>query len=159
MGIFDFFRQNKSKSPINKEQPTNPHTYADPNHKIDINERLKRHKVENKNRIVAGLDPEPIEEVFGFVAQHNAIVDYKNKDFEAAKDGLLKAIEEYSFYTPGGIDYLAKLYRKEKDYLSESQIIERGLSHFEAHPETNWSISKIESLRKRLTKVKELLNK
>ena len=48
----------------------------------------------------------------------NGISDYQNKNFDSAKEKLLKAME-LGFYSPGGTEYLAKIYRKEKDYLSE----------------------------------------
>ncbi|HEM4055377.1 TPA: hypothetical protein U1W00_000970 [Streptococcus suis] len=165
MGIFDFLKPKtvpkkpEKKSLANKEEPDNPRKHGDPNYKIDLNERLKRYRRESKKQIDAGIEPEPIEQIIGFVHQHNAIIDYKNKDFEAAKAGLQEAMEKYYFYTPGGVDYLAKIYRKEKDYKSEIKLIEIGLAYFDERPEINWSTSKIESLQKRLVKAKELDNK
>ncbi|MCL4882618.1 hypothetical protein ACJBY2_10610 [Streptococcus suis] len=165
MGIFDFLKPKqintvpKKSHLINKEQPENPTDHPDSKYKIDLDERLKRYRRESKRQIEAGIVPEPINSVIGYVIQHNAIVDYKNKDFESAKNGLLLAIEKYEFYSPGGVDYLAKIYRKEKDYQSEIKIIEQGLAYFESNPETNWSVSKIATLNKRLAKAEELNEK
>ncbi|MCK3937045.1 hypothetical protein ACQ7BN_08085 [Streptococcus suis] len=162
MGIFDFFKPKqintvpKKSHLTNKEQPENPTDRPDSKYKIDLDERLKRYHRESEKQIDAGIEPEPIEQIIGFVHQHNAIVDYKSKDFEAAKAGLQEAMQKYYFYTPGGVDYLAKIYRKEKDYKSEIKLIEIGLAYFDERPEINWSTSKIESLQKRLVKAKEL---
>ena len=45
---------------------------------------------------------ESIEQRKGFVYQMNGISDYQNKNFDSAKEKLLKAME-LGFYSPGGI--------------------------------------------------------
>ncbi|WP_367007402.1 hypothetical protein ABZ559_04895 [Streptococcus sp. ZY19097] len=95
----------------------------------------------------------------GFALQQKAIADYQNKNFGSSKKGFLKAMNECDFYTPGGVDYLAKIYRKEKDYQAEVELIERAMKKFESKPEVNWSASTIAALRKRLAKARELNSK
>lgn len=68
-------------------------------------------------------------------------------------------MEEYNFYTPGGVEYLAKIYRKEKNYQSEIEVVEKGLEFFERHKNQNWSVSTITNLNKRLDKAKQLAEK
>ena len=46
----------------------------------------------------------------------NGISDYQNKNFDSAKEKLLKAME-LGFYSPEGTEYLAKIYRKRERLL------------------------------------------
>lgn len=128
--------------------------------KMELKKILKDYDKEAEDLKCLGLTPSDTkEERTGFVYQQNAIVDYKNKDFESAKKGFLTAVDNYNFYTPGGIEYLAKIFRKEKDYKSEIEYIEKALVKFNSDPEVNWSKSTTDALKKRLEKAKQLLNK
>lgn len=128
--------------------------------KLNLKKELAKFDREQKKLTELGIEPyEDRNEIIGFVFQNNAIVDYQNKDFESAKKGFLTAINEYNFYTPGGVDYLAKIYRKEKDYQSEIDFIEKAIKKFKSEPEVNWSKSKVASLEQRLEKAKVLHNK
>ncbi|HEM3710640.1 TPA: hypothetical protein U1D09_000797 [Streptococcus suis] len=128
--------------------------------KLDLQKELAVFDKEQKKLTELGIESNKNRnDKKGFVIQNNAIVDYTNKDFDSAKKGFLKAMNECDFYTPGGVDYLAKIYRKEKDYQAEVELIERAIKKFNSEPETNWSKYRIANLEKRLIKAKELLDK
>lgn len=128
--------------------------------KLNMKKELAKFDKQQKELTKLGIEShEDRNEKKGFIIQNNAIVDYKNSDFESAKKGFLEAINKYDFYSPGGVEYLAKIYRKEKDYQSEINIIEKALDFFESQPDQNWSKPVTERLRKRLDKAQALLNK
>lgn len=128
--------------------------------KLNLKKELSNFDREQKKLAKLGIGSnDSRNEKIGFVIQNNAIVDYRNKDFESSKQGFLEAMNTYDFYTPGGVDYLAKIYRKEKDYQAEIDLIERAIRKFNSEPEVNWSKSTIANLKKRLVKAKELLKK
>lgn len=128
--------------------------------RLDLQKELKKFDEEQAERVRLGLPQEDRNKEIGFIYQNNAIVDYKNKDFESAKHGFLKAINEYNFYSPGGVDYLAKIYRKEKDYKSEINVLENALTYFSSKPgKKEWGDGSAEEIRYRLSRARILLNK
>lgn len=150
MGLFRFLKQGKNKSNTPQEKLS----------KMDLKTELDKFQKNQARQIQAGISPyESIDEKKGFVYQNNAIVDYKNKNFDSAKSGFLKAINDYNFYTPGGVNYLAKIYRKEKDYNAEIELVEKALTYFCNRPEVNWSQPSIAALKHRLERAKELAKK
>lgn len=95
--------------------------------RMDLNKELN--KFDEDQELLREFDIKPYEtrdEKIGFVYQTNAIADYKEKKFDDAEKGFLKALE-YDFYSPGGVDYLAKIYRKRKDYEAEIELLERSI--------------------------------
>ncbi|HEM4334877.1 TPA: hypothetical protein U1Y26_001552 [Streptococcus suis] len=128
--------------------------------KLNLQKELATFDKEQKKLAELGIESnDSRSEKIGFVIQNNAIVDYRNKDFESAKQGFLEAMNTYDFYTPGGVDYLAKIYRKEKDYQAEIDLIEKAIEKFNSKSQVNWSKSGFANLKKRLAKAKELLKK
>lgn len=128
--------------------------------KLDLKKELAKFDKEQKELLKYGIEPyEDRNEKIGFIHQSNAIADYQNGDYEEAKTGFIKAMEKYCFYSPGGVEYLAKIYRKEKNYEAEIEVINKGLNYFENHNDHNWSGPTIIKLNKRLDKAKELANK
>ena len=120
---------------------------------------LSRYRKEAKEAREYGIEMhESIEQRKGFVYQMNGISDYQNKNFDSAKEKLLKAME-LGFYSPGGTEYLAKIYRKEKDYLSEIKILENSISNWKNENAMKQSQNNVLKLEERLAKAKILLDK
>lgn len=128
--------------------------------KLNLKKELAEFDKEQKELAKYGIEShDDRNEKIGFVHQSNAITDYQDGNYDEAKKGLIKAMEKYNFYTPGGVEYLAKIYRKEKNYQSEIEVVEKGLEYFEKHKDQSWSVSTITNLNKRLVKAKQLADK
>ena len=126
---------------------------------LDMKTELSRYRKEAKEAREYGIEMhESIEQRKGFVYQMNGISDYQNKNFDSAKEKLLKAME-LGFYSPGGTEYLAKIYRKEKDYLSEIKILENSISNLKNENAMKQSQNNVLKLEERLAKAKILLDK
>ncbi len=118
---------------------------------------LEKYRKDSKKQLEQGIKPSETEDEYkGFLYQMNGIADYKDKDFINAKINLIKA-HSLGFYSPGGINYLAKIYRKEKNYSEEINSIETGLKNLDY--KENLSESTLSDLKKRLEKAKMLLSK
>ena len=110
---------------------------------------LSRYRKEAKEAREYGIEMhESIEQRKGFVYQMNGISDYQNKNFDSAKEKLLKEMV-LGFYSPGGTEYLAKIYRKEKDSIT-------NLKNENAMKQSQNNVLKLEE---RLAKAKILLDK
>lgn len=99
-------------------------------------------------------------EDIGFSLQEKGIAAYKNKQFDKAEKHLIKATN-IGFYTPGGVRYLAMIYRKRKDYDSEVKILEEGIEWLKKDKKknnTNYG-KNIDKLEDRLKKAKEYSQK
>lgn len=128
--------------------------------KLDLKKELAEFDKEQMELAKYGIEShDDRNEKIGFVHQSNAITDYKDGNYEEAKKGFIKAMENYNFYTPGGVEYLAKIYRKEKNYLAEIEVIKKGLAYFDKHKDQNWSVPSITNLNKRLDKAIQLADK
>ena len=126
---------------------------------IDVSEQIQEDKKElDKLRSSKNEIQKELKDKEGFYFQNNAIVAYKEKRFQESKELFLKA-RKLGFYSPGGTDYLAKIYRKEKDYVNEIKVIEESFSYFKKSKEYNYSIDSMTNLHHRLNKAKELLAK
>lgn len=125
--------------------------------RFNITKELAKYRKERKKQLEQGIKPSETEDEYkGFLYQMNGIADYKDKDFINAKINLIKA-HSLGFYSPGGINYLAKIYRKEKNYSEEINSIETGLKNLDY--KENLSESTLSDLKKRLEKAKMLLSK
>lgn len=129
---------------------------------IDIDKELKRYKKEVAELKSLGIKPvETVEQRKGFLLQTKGINHYKNKEFDEAESFLLQGLE-HNFYSPGGIDYLAKIYRKRKDYKNEVDILNKGIKRLiDDLPKESKLGNKIlfEKLQVRRDKAQELLEK
>lgn len=92
----------------------------------------------------------------GFTYQQKAIQEYKNKNYKLSLEYFILS-SKLGFYSPGGLQYFAKLYRKNKDYQSEIKILIEGIDAIKRSSEfKNVDLS---NLQKRLEKTKQLSNK
>lgn len=90
----------------------------------------------------------------GFSLQTKGIESYKNKQFDEAEEYFVQAMAK-GFYSPGGLLYLAKIYRKKQDYSSELALLEIGLQRLKDDGDNNYG-QNIVKLEERLSKVKHL---
>lgn len=96
-------------------------------YKVDRKAEIKRFRQDVSNAKKAGIETnKTVEEHLGYLDQLEGIGFYKNKDFEKAEKYLLMAFDN-GFSSPACTDYLAKIYRKRKDYQSEVKALERGI--------------------------------
>lgn len=94
--------------------------------KIDRKKEMKRYKEEMKRYKEMGIKSnETLKQKEGYLDQTEGINYYKLKDFDKAEKYLLSALSK-DFASPGGIMYLAKIYRKRKEYDREINILRRG---------------------------------
>lgn len=125
--------------------------------RFHITKELAKFRKERKKQLEQGIKPSETEDEYkGFLYQMNGIADYKDKDFINVKKNLLEA-QKLGFYSPGGINYLAKIYRKEKNYTEEIILIEQYLQNINS--KDNLSEKALNSLKIRLEKAKLLENK
>jgi tetratricopeptide (TPR) repeat protein len=113
---------------------------------------LSKSKGRNNNRTAQTEDLDK-----GFDYQTKGIEAYKNKQFKESKTYLLKAMD-YGFYSPGGVTYLAKIYRKEKDYQSEVMILEKSIRVMKKDTENNYG-KNLEKLEERLENARDYQRK
>ncbi|GAB2318913.1 hypothetical protein IRB23SM22_11710 [Alkalibacterium sp. s-m-22] len=129
---------------------------------IDMDKELKRYKKEVAELKSLGIKPvETIEQRKGFLLQTKGINHYKNKEFDEAESFLLQGLE-HNFYSPGGVEYLAKIYRKRKDYKNEVDILDKGIKRLisDLPKEAKQSNEVLfEKLQVRRNKARELLEK
>jgi len=114
----------------------------------DFRKELKQREQTNK----VYIEQRKNEDV-GFEFQTKGIEAYKNKEFKKSEKYLLQAMNE-GFYSPGGLVYIAKIYRKRKDYNSEVEVLENGLEQLKKDKKNNYG-SNLLKVQERLSKARE----
>jgi len=116
-----------------------------------------RKELKQRQQKIDEFDKQRKNDDVGFSLQEKAIEAYKAKQFDEAENHFLQAMNK-GFYSPGGLIYLAKIYRKRKDYDSEVKVLEKGLQRLKNDKENNFGKNLVK-VEERLTKAKEYSNR